>query len=143
MVRIRLRRMGLKRQPSYRIVVTDSRKARNGAYLEVIGHHNPRTRPTTDIIEDDRALYWLSVGAQPSDAVRTLMKRTGTWDRFLRLQQGESMEKLVEEAKAVEVPVISPKTNYPSPAPGKGKNASTPAATVSDDGGEVEAQEEA
>lgn len=140
MVRIRLRRMGLKRQPSYRIVVTDSRKARNGAYLEVIGHHNPRTRPITDVIQDDRALYWLSVGAQPSDAVRTLMKRTGTWDRFMRLKQGEAIETLVEEAKNVVVEPISPKTNYPSPEPGQGKNASTPDATVADD---VDAAEEA
>ena len=131
MVRIRLRRMGLKRQPTYRIVVTDGRKARNGSYIEVIGHHNPRTRPSTDEIEDDRALYWLSVGAQPSDAVQRLMKRTGTWDRYQRLLKGETMESLVEEAnvaKAAAEPV-SPKTNYPSPGPGEGKNASTPDAT--------------
>ena len=63
----------LKRQPSYRIVVTDQRKARNGGYLENIGQYNPRTRPATEIIDEDRALYWLSVGAQPSDAVRRLL----------------------------------------------------------------------
>jgi len=74
MVRIRLRRQGLKRQPSYRVVVTDQRKARNGKYLENIGHYNPRTRPATETIEEDRALYWLSVGAQPSDAVRRLLE---------------------------------------------------------------------
>jgi len=131
MVRIRLRRMGLKKQPTYRIVVTDGRKARNGSYLEVIGHHNPRTRPSTDEIEDDRALYWLSVGAQPSDTVQRLMKRTGTWDRYQRLLKGEDIEKLVEEANVAkaEAEPVSPKTNYPSPGPGEGKNATTPAAT--------------
>lgn len=68
MLRIRFQRVGLKRQPAYRIVVTDSRKARTGASIEVIGHHNPRTRPSTDIVKLDRALYWLSVGAKPSEA---------------------------------------------------------------------------
>ena len=94
MVRIRLRRQGLKRQPSYRVVVTDQRKARNGKYLENIGHYNPRTRPATEIIQEERALYWLSVGAQPSDAVRRLLEHTGTWERFQRLRAGESMGRL-------------------------------------------------
>ena len=125
MVRIRLRRMGLKRQPTYRIVVTDQRKARDGGYLEVIGHHNPRTRPSTDVIEDDRALYWLSVGAQPSDAVKTIMQRTGTWGRFERLRKGEEMETLVQEAIAAKeaAPAIDPRTNYPAPVAGEGKKA--------------------
>lgn len=94
MVRIRSRRQGSKGQPSYRIVVIDQRKARNGRYLENIGHYNPRTCPATEIIKEDRALYWLSVGAQPSDAVRRIMDHTGTWERFQRLRTGESIEDL-------------------------------------------------
>lgn len=123
MVRIRFRRQGLKRQPSYRIVVTDQRKSRNGGYLEVIGHHNPRTRPETDVLDEERALYWLSVGAQPTEAVAYLMRRTGTWDRFQRLKSGEDMQALVAEAQAAlaEKEPISPRTNYPAPAPGQGK----------------------
>jgi small subunit ribosomal protein S16 len=123
MVRIRLQRVGLKRQPSYRIVVTDQRKARNGKEIEIIGHHNPRTRPSTDIIDEARALYWLSVGAQPSDAVRILMERTGTMARFQRLRSGEELDTLVAEAqKAVaEADPVDPRTAYPSPAPGEGK----------------------
>lgn len=126
MVRIRLRRMGLKRQPSYRIVVTDQRNARDGGYLEVIGHHNPRTRPSTDVVDDARALYWLNVGAQPSDAVKRIMQRTGTWDRFDRLRKGAEMETLVQEAIAAKeaAPAIDPRTNYPAPAAGEGKKAS-------------------
>lgn len=122
MVRIRLRRMGLKRQPLYRIVVTDSRKARNGHYIEVIGHHNPRTRPITDVLDEERALYWLKVGAQPSDAVRTIMKRTGTMDRFDRLRKGEDVETLVAEAQAAleTAEPISPRTAYPAPGPNEG-----------------------
>ena len=121
MVRIRLRRQGLKRQPSYRVVVTDQRKARNGKYLENIGHYNPRTRPATEIIQEDRALYWLSVGAQPSDAVRRLLEHTGTWERFQRLRAGESLEVLVQEAEENRAELPSPKTNYPAPGDGESK----------------------
>ena len=121
MVRIRLRRQGLKRQPSYRVVVTDQRKARNGSYLENIGHYNPRTRPATEIIDEDRALYWLSVGAQPSDAVRRLLEHTGTWERFQRLRAGEERDDLVAEAIANRGELPSPKTNYPAPGDGESK----------------------
>lgn len=131
MVRIRLRRQGLKRQPSYRVVVTDQRKARNGSYLENIGHYNPRTRPATEIIEEERALYWLSVGAQPSDAVRRLLEHTGTWERFMRLRAGESMEDLVQEAEAGRGELPSPKTNYPSPEDGESKIKAREAARLS------------
>ena len=135
MVRIRLRRMGLKKQPSYRIVVTDQRKSNNGGFIEIIGNHNPRTEPGTDIIDDARALYWLSVGAQPTDGVLRLMKRTGTWERFERLRKGESIEALAAEAEAAkaEAEPVSPVTNHPSPAPGQGKKAlaaATETATV-------------
>ena len=121
MVRIRLRRQGLKRQPSYRVVVTDQRKARNGSYLENIGHYNPRTRPATEIIDEDRALYWLSVGAQPSDAVRRLLEHTGTWERFQRLRAGESLEDLVREADETRPELPSQKTNHPAPGDGESK----------------------
>ena len=121
MVRIRLRRQGLKRQPSYRVVVIDQRKARNGSYLENIGRYNPRTRPATEIIQEDRALYWLSVGAQPSDAVRRLLEHTGTWERFQRLRAGENLDDLVREAEENRKELPSPKTNYPAPGDGESK----------------------
>ena len=130
MVRIRLRRMGLKGQPTYRIVVTDKRKARNGMYLEAIGHHNPRTRPTTDIIDEARALYWLNVGAQPSEAVVSILKRTGTMARFDRLRNGEDMEVLVAEAEEAfaQADPVSPQTEYPAPPAGEGRKAKLAAA---------------
>ena len=133
MVRIRLRRQGLKRQPSYRVVVTDQRKARNGKYLENIGHYNPRTRPATEIIEEERALYWLSVGAQPSDAVRRLLEHTGTWERFQRLRAGESMDDLVKEAEENQAELPSPKTNYPAPGDGESKIKAREAARMAAD----------
>lgn len=133
MVRIRLRRQGLKRQPSYRVVVTDQRKARNGKYLENIGHYNPRTRPATEVIEEERALYWLSVGAQPSDAVRRLLEHTGTWERFQRLRTGENVEDLVREARENQAELPSPKTNYPAPGDGESKIKAREAARLAAD----------
>ncbi|MEZ4768627.1 MAG: 30S ribosomal protein S16 [Caldilineales bacterium] len=77
MVRIRLRRVGAKKQPSYRIVVTDRKSPRDGRFIENIGHYNPRTVPETVELDDERARYWLSVGAQPSDAVRRILVNSG------------------------------------------------------------------
>lgn len=112
MVKLRLRRVGAKKQPSYRIVATDSRSPRDGRFIEVIGFYNPRTEPETVQIKEDRALHWLSVGAQTTDAVTRLLKKMGTLDRFERLKQGESLEALVAEAEvaAEATPEISPKT---------------------------------
>ncbi len=123
MVRIRLRRIGLKKQPSYRVVITDQRNPRNGSFIEIVGTYNPRTRPSTEIIEEERILYWLSVGAQPTEAVEGILRRAGTLDRFARLRAGEPMETLVAEAAAAvaAAPPISPKTRYPSPGDGQGK----------------------
>ena len=112
MVRIRLRRMGAKKQPSYRIVVADARSPRDGRFIEVIGFYNPRTEPETVRIAEDRALHWLSVGAQPTESVERLLKKHGTLARFERLKQGEALEALVAEAEetAQAAPEISPKT---------------------------------
>ncbi|MBN1563202.1 MAG: 30S ribosomal protein S16 [Anaerolineae bacterium] len=114
MVRIRLRRVGRKKQPSYRIVVTDKRSPRDGRYIEIIGFYNPRTRPDTMELQEDRALHWLSVGAQPSEAVERIFKTLGTMDRYARLKQGEDLEKLLAEATAAAEAreTVSPKTEY-------------------------------
>jgi small subunit ribosomal protein S16 len=76
-VKIRLRRMGARHQPSYRLVVSDSRAPRDGAFIETIGHYNPRTEPATVVVDEQKALDWLSKGAQPTDTVRSLLKRQG------------------------------------------------------------------
>ena len=77
MVKIRLKRMGMKKKPFYRIVVTDSRSPRDGAFIEEIGHYNPLMDPAEIKIDGERAKYWLGVGAQPSDTVRALLKKGG------------------------------------------------------------------
>ncbi len=80
MVRIRLRRVGAKKKPTYRVVVANQRDARNGRFIETIGTYNPLTDPETVDIKADRAAYWISKGAQPSDAVARLLKKLGVLD---------------------------------------------------------------
>jgi small subunit ribosomal protein S16 len=82
LVKIRLRRTGKKKQPSYRIVVADSRMPRDGRYIESLGFYDPMTEPSTIRIDPERALYWLQQGAQPTRQVQNLMKIEGIWDRF-------------------------------------------------------------
>lgn len=98
MVKIRLRRTGAKKQPSYRVVVADSRTSRDGRFIEIVGHYNPRSEPSLVKISEDRVLYWLSVGAQPTDPVNKLLKNLGTLDRFARLKEGADLEELLAEA---------------------------------------------
>jgi small subunit ribosomal protein S16 len=97
MLRIRLSRTGKKKQASYRVVVADIEAKRDGRIVERIGYYNPRSEPLEYRIQEERALYWLSVGAQPSDAVRRLLEKQGTIDRLARLRQGEDFETLVAE----------------------------------------------
>ena len=78
MLKIRLRRTGARNQPSYRVVVADSRAARDGAFIEQLGHYNPRTEPATVVIDEEKALDWIRKGAQPSDAVKQLLRTLGT-----------------------------------------------------------------
>ena len=75
MLAIRLRRMGSKKRPYFRVVVTDSRTARDSSFVEVLGYYNPRTRPERLEIKRERLDHWLKAGAQPSDSIRTLVKR--------------------------------------------------------------------
>jgi len=103
MLRIRLSRTGAKKQPSYRIVVTDVEAKRDGRIVERIGHYDPRTEPLEYRLDEDRALYWLSVGAQPSDPVQRLLAKQGTLERLTRLRKGESRDALVAEYIGVEI----------------------------------------
>ena len=99
MVRIRLRRVGLRHQPSYRVVVADKESPRDGRFLEIIGSYNPRTEPFTLDVKEDRVYHWMSQGAQPSESLEKLFKSTGILDRFARFKAGESAETLLSEAK--------------------------------------------
>ena len=77
MLKIRLSRIGKKKQPTYRVVVADARKARDGSYVEIIGHYNPRTEPTSFDVDADKVRDWLSKGAQPTERVEKLLAKEG------------------------------------------------------------------
>jgi small subunit ribosomal protein S16 len=102
MVRIRLRRTGKKKQASYRVVVADKESPRDGRFIETIGHYNPRTNPPTIEIKADRALYWLSQGAQPSNPVARMLKKKGIMAQFEAYKRGEPLPTAEELAAAAE-----------------------------------------
>jgi small subunit ribosomal protein S16 len=82
MVKIRLRRVGAKKKPSYRLVVADSRAPRDGAFIATIGHYNPLTNPETIVIDEEKALSWLRQGAQPTDSAARLLSKVGIIEKF-------------------------------------------------------------
>ena len=81
MVKIRLRRTGAKKKPSYRLVVADARAPRDGAFITIIGHYNPLTDPETIVVDEEKALYWLSQGAQPTATATRLLSKVGIIDK--------------------------------------------------------------
>jgi small subunit ribosomal protein S16 len=93
MVKIRLARRGAKKQATYRVVVANSEAPRDGSFIEIIGHYNPRTDPPTVVIDEERALYWLGVGAQPTEAVARMLRNLGITAKF----QGEAEQISTEE----------------------------------------------
>jgi small subunit ribosomal protein S16 len=102
MVRIRLRRVGAKRQPSYRIVAADKESPRDGRFIEILGFYNPRTDPSTIQLKEDRIYDWIDKGAQPSESAERVLKSAGALDRYARYKKGESLETLMAESKAAE-----------------------------------------
>ncbi|MFZ4812246.1 MAG: 30S ribosomal protein S16 [Ilumatobacteraceae bacterium] len=81
-VKLRLTRVGKKKQPQYRVVAADSRSARDGRFIQIIGTYNPRTEPSTISIDSDKAVKWLLDGAQPTERVKKLLEATGAWEAF-------------------------------------------------------------
>jgi small subunit ribosomal protein S16 len=92
-VRIRLRRMGKTKRPFYRVVVADQRSPRDGRFIENIGRYHPLDDPSVIEIDEERALHWLRVGAQPSNTVKVLMTKTGIWEKFARSKGEGTTEK--------------------------------------------------
>jgi small subunit ribosomal protein S16 len=112
MVRIRLRRIGLKGQPTYRVVAADKESPRDGKFLEILGYYNPRTQPATVHLKEDRVYHWMKNGALPTESVAQVFKASGTLDRWERFKKGETVETLVKEAEETEAKRV---------AAGKGK----------------------
>jgi len=87
-VRLRLRRIGKKKMPMYHIVATDSRVARSGKFLEILGRYEPLQDPMSIVSKDERIVFWLKRGALPTDTVRSLLQRTGLWYRWSLMKKG-------------------------------------------------------
>ena len=87
MIKIRLRRTGAKKAPSYRIVVADAQAPREGAFINIIGHYNPLTDPETVVINEEEALRWLNQGAQPTETAARLLAKVGVMDKFKSVKE--------------------------------------------------------
>jgi small subunit ribosomal protein S16 len=141
-VKIRLKRMGKIRAPYYRIVVADSRTKRDGRVIEEIGQYHPTEEPSVIKVDSERALYWLGVGAQPTEQVAALLKLTGDWGKFKGDANAVSTVK-VEEAKVAFVadekkkPVLKPKAEKPA------AKEEAPAAPADDAAAEAPAEDQA
>ena len=118
-VKIRLKRMGKIRAPHYRIVVADSRTKRDGRVIEEIGQYHPVQNPSVIQVDSDRAQYWLSVGAQPTEQVTALLKLTGDWGKFKGDKDAKSTVQVAEpkaafEADSSKKSVVKPKAEKPA-----------------------------
>ena len=104
-VRLRLMRVGKKKQPSYRVVAADARSPRDGRFIEIVGTYNPRSEPSEISIDNAKAVHWLNHGAQPSDRVKKLLEVSGAWAAF---EAGTSVEELeAQAAKAAEAEAVA------------------------------------
>ena len=104
-VRLRLMRVGKKKQPSYRVVAADARSPRDGRFIEILGTYNPRSEPSEITIDNAKAVHWLNHGAQPSERVKKLLEVSGAWAAF---NDGTTVEALqAAAAKAAEAEAVS------------------------------------
>jgi small subunit ribosomal protein S16 len=128
-VKIRLMRVGKKKQPTYRVVVADARSPRDGRFLEILGQYAPRQEPSLVNIDGERALHWLNAGAQPTESAAKLLQIAGVWDAYKDAngKVAASKPKVKVKAKTVkEVPVVE--TPAPAPAPAAEVPADEPVA---------------
>ena len=126
---IRLTRKGRRKSPFYRLVVAEARMPRDGRFVEIIGHYQPLREETKLEVKEDRALHWLLIGAQPSDTVRSLLKKKGIMQKWheARLEQKRALK---EGAKATPEAVTEAATETPAPeAPAETQEAPEPEAT--------------
>ena len=112
-VKLRLMRMGKKKQPTYRVVAADSRSPRNGRFIEIIGTYEPRQDPSVVKIDNDRALHWLRHGAQPTDRVEKLLRISGAWEQHS--DKSEPAAAAAPAAAAVPVGSVQPQSAAPAP----------------------------
>ena len=100
MVKIRLRRIGTRNKPVYRMVVVDERSPRDGKFIEIIGHYNPMTEPETFVVDEEKALKWLKYGAQPTGTALRLLTKAGVVDKFKPVAEKKARVSKPKKAKA-------------------------------------------
>jgi len=137
-VKIRLMRVGKKKQPSYRVVVSDSRSPRDGRFIEVLGQYAPRADPSLVQIDSDRALHWLRVGAQPTEQVGKLLEIAGVWAAYKEAVGKDAASKPKAKTPKAKKIVEKPEPAAPAPTP-----EATAAAPAEEAAAEPEAAEEA
>jgi small subunit ribosomal protein S16 len=123
-VKIRLMRVGKKKQPTYRVVVADARSARDGRFIEIIGQYAPRQEPSLVTIDSDRALHWLRNGAQPTEEAAKLLEISGVWDAYTQVTGKPAAARPKPKTKAPKAKTV---TEAPAPA-AEAPAAETPAA---------------
>ena len=158
MLRIRLARVGKKKQPAYRIVVADSRSPRDGAFIKIIGHYNPLTNPATLVVKDEEAVQWLQKGAQPSETAAKLLTRAGVMEKAgmapvkyvgkdvppgKKGKKGEEAAPAAVAAAPSPAPVAAAPTEVPAAAPAEASAAEEAPAPVAEAPAEAPAVEEA
>ncbi|MDW3217631.1 MAG: 30S ribosomal protein S16 [Acidimicrobiales bacterium] len=149
-VKLRLMRMGKKKQPTYRVVAADSRSPRNGRFIEIIGTYEPRQDPSVIKIDNERAVHWLQHGAQPTDRVAKLLKISGAWTEHTGeavdaavptaapKKSKKQLEKDAEAAEAAETPSPEPEAAADEADQADGAVAEAPDEPAADDAGEEE-----
>ena len=118
-VKLRLMRMGKKKQPTYRVVAADSRSPRNGRFIEIVGVYDPRPDPSAVRIDNEKAIGWLRQGAQPTESVRKLLEISGAWEEF----SGEPRTRPVLTPKGAPEPAAAPAAEAPAKAKAEAKAA--------------------
>ena len=134
-VRLRLMRMGKKKQPTYRVVAADSRKARNGRFIEIVGTYNPRQKPSLVEIDNERALHWLRHGAQPSERVQKLLVISGAWAEFTGV---EGPAQVADQRPAIVTTAASAEPSDATAGPESGEAGEEAADAATDAGEEAE-----
>ena len=127
-VKIRLMRVGKKKQPTYRVVVADSHSPRDGRFIEIIGQYQPRQEPSHVQIDDERALNWLRNGAQPTESVQKLLAATGVWAQFESERGGAVNTKLARRRLGATAPSTEKKPSKKAAAKAQAGAAAPPAA---------------
>ena len=129
-VKIRLMRVGKKKQPTYRVVVADARSPRDGRFLEILGQYAPRQEPSVVTIDSERALHWLNAGAQPTESAAKLLQIAGVWDAYKAANGKVAASRPKVKVKAKAVKEAPPAPAAPAAPPAPAAEAEAPAEAV-------------